>query len=134
MGGLEKEVYREGEREGVQMRTVKIGGVTITLMKTAYKVYAMMLVDRLQKDVEGKGILPETLAGFMEGRHTIDSIYVLQHVVDIELAKKGVKVHAFFVDLKGAFPSVDRERSWEAMEERGVKGPDERVKEVYKET
>ncbi|XP_033221001.1 carbonic anhydrase 1-like [Belonocnema kinseyi] len=42
------------------------------------------------------------------------------HVVDGELTKKGAKVYEFFVDLKGAFPSVDMGRLRKAMEKRGV--------------
>lgn len=44
-----------------------------------------------------------------------DNIHVLQHVVDKELAGRG-KEYAFFVELKGTFPSVDRGILWEVIE------------------
>ncbi|XP_033225852.1 uncharacterized protein LOC117178533 [Belonocnema kinseyi] len=104
-------------------------------MNTANKVYAIVLEDRLRRDVKGKGIISETHAGFREGWGAIDDIYALQHMVDRKLGKKGANVYAFFIDLKRAFPSVDRGRVWEAMQDRRMeRGIIERVRDVYKET
>ncbi|XP_057322541.1 uncharacterized protein LOC130665929 [Microplitis mediator] len=47
-------------------------GITIT--QTAYKVYVGILERRLKMEVEGNGLLPESQAGFREGRGTIDNI------------------------------------------------------------
>jgi len=42
------------------------GGVT--LMPTAYKIYAMVLAERLRREMEEKGMLPEGQAGFRKGK------------------------------------------------------------------
>ena len=46
----------------------------ISLLCTAYKIYASLLNDRLKRDVEEKGILPDTQAGFRKKRGMIDTL------------------------------------------------------------
>lgn len=65
-------------------------------------------MERLRKEVEKKNILPETQAGFKKGRGTMDNIYVLNHVIQKEIRKKGEKIFGFFMDFKSAFDKVDR--------------------------
>lgn len=76
-------------------------------MPTAYKIYAMVLAERLRGEMEEKGMLPEGQTGFRKGRGVIDNIYTLNYVVERELAK-GKRIVATFVDLRAAFDSVDR--------------------------
>lgn len=107
----------------------------ISLLNTAYKIYAAIINERLKKDIEGKGILPDGQAGFRKCRSTIDNVYILQHAVEMELLKKKGKLFAFFMDLKAAFDKVPRELLWKVMEQRGVRrGLIERIKEVYETT
>lgn len=40
----------------------------MTLLPTAYKVYASILADRLEREVKEKGILPVWQAGFRKGK------------------------------------------------------------------
>lgn len=54
----------------------------ISLLNMAYKIYAGIISDRLRKTIEKKRILPDTEAGFREGRGTMDNAYILQHVVE----------------------------------------------------
>jgi len=72
----------------------------------------------LKEEIEGKGILPETQAGFRKGRRTIDNVMILQQVMNKEISKKRGKVFidGFFIDLKTAFDKVDRKILWKAME------------------
>lgn len=53
----------------------------ITLLCTAYKIYAEILRKRLEKEIELKGMLPEGQAGFRKGRSTIDNIFILNHLI-----------------------------------------------------
>lgn len=48
----------------------------VTLLCTAYKLYAGVLTERLRAKVEEKGALPETQADFRKKRGTMDNIYV----------------------------------------------------------
>lgn len=45
-------------------------------MPTAYKIYAMVLTERLRREIEEGGILPER-QGFRKGRGVIDNVYTL---------------------------------------------------------
>jgi len=51
---------------------------------------------------------------------TIDNIYVLNYLVK-EICKEEGKLVAFFVDLRAAFDSVDREVLGKEMKKRGVR-------------
>ena len=59
-------------------------------------------------------ILPDTQNGFRKMRSTVDNIYILNHIVNVKLTA-GKKIWAFFVDLKTAFDSVDRNQLYEKL-------------------
>ncbi|XP_063912632.1 centrosomal protein of 290 kDa-like [Zophobas morio] len=46
----------------------------ITLLNTAYKIYAMILDERLRKEMEARGMLPDGQAGFRKGRAHLEDI------------------------------------------------------------
>lgn len=120
-------IYKKGEKND----TRNYRGVT--LMDTAYKIYANILNERLNKEVEEK--LEERQFGFREERGTIDAIFILNYVVNRELEKKKGKVFAFFADLKAAFDKVNRRKLEERMEEIGIEEQlRKRIMETYKET
>lgn len=109
----------------------------ITIVPSMYKIYALVLTERLRKEVEGKGMLSKIgfRVGFRKGKGTMDNIFVLKYLINRQLKKKGGKLIALFVDLKAAFDTVSRKTVVEAMKERGVrKGLVERIEEVLRET
>lgn len=77
-------------------------------MPSLYKIYASALAERIRKEVEEKGIIPQNQRGFRKGMETMDNIYVLNYMVNRQLEKKGGKLVALFGNLKAAFASVDR--------------------------
>lgn len=104
----------------------------ITIVPSMYKIYALVLTERLRKEVEEKGMLSKNQVGFRKGKGTMDNIFVL---INRQLKKKGGKLIALFVDLKAAFDTVSRKTVMEAMEERWVrKGLVERIEEMLRET
>lgn len=105
------------------------------MMFILYKIYAMVLAERLREELEGKQIIPQNQTGFRRGMGTIDNIYVLNYLVDRQIERKGRKMVVLFVDLKAAFDSVDRGVLVREMMARGIrKGFIRRVKEVVRET
>jgi len=107
----------------------------VTLLSTLYKIYVMVLTERLNEEIEEKGIVPHNQTGFRRGMGTIDNIYVMNYLINRQLEKKGGRLVAFFVDLKAAFDSVDREVLIGAMREREVReGITKRVEQVLGET
>jgi len=68
--GLIAPIYKKGKAGDVR----NYRGVT--LLCTAYKVYAAILTERLRQEMEEKRILPETQAEFRRKRGTMDNIYL----------------------------------------------------------
>lgn len=103
----------------------------ISLLCTAYKIYAELLRQRLEEEIERKELLPESQRGFRKGRGVLDNVFLLSHMVQRE---KKDKVYALFVDLRAAFDKVVREKLWEVLEEKGINEKIiRRVKMIYED-
>lgn len=96
------EGFPEKWREGVIVSIAKKRGVKrvdehrgTTLMPTAYKVYAVMLMERLRREIKEKGILPKGQVRFGKGREVIDNIYILNYVVKREIVRRNNIVATF---------------------------------------
>lgn len=48
-------------------------------MTSLYKVYAMVLAERLRKEVEENEIIPQNQTGFRRGMDTMDNVYILNY-------------------------------------------------------
>lgn len=142
VGVWKGEGFPEEWREGVVVPVLKKGkgdrveeyrGVTLT--QTAYKVYASVLAERLREEVEEKGILPLSQAGFRKNMGTIDQVFVLNFLLNRKIEEKEGKMIIAFIDMKAAFDSVDRGKLMEVMRRRGVReGLVERCEEILEET
>lgn len=120
-------IFKKGDKK----ETKNYRGVT--LMDTAYKVYASILNEKLMREVKDK--LGEGQFGFRKKRGVMDAVYVLNHIVDRELGKKKGKVFVCFADLKAAFDRVDRVVLKKRMKKIGIsKKLSKRIMETYKET
>jgi len=109
----------------------------ISLLCTAYKIYAELLRRRLEGEVEMREGLPETQMGFRVGRSIMDGIFMLQHLVQRGRAEeeKEKKIYAFFADLKAAFDNVDRDLLWETLRKMRIrKGLIRRLERIYERT
>lgn len=125
--GIISLIFKKGEKS-------EVGNYRgVTLMNTAYKMYANILNDKLMRGVKDK--LQETQFGFREGRGAIDAIYVLNYIVNKELGRKGGKIFAFFADLKTAFDRINRQELNRRMKSIGIEDQlRKRVMETYRET
>ena len=107
----------------------------ITLMNTAYKIYAEILRRRLSKVLEERKLLEDTQIGLRSKRETIDAIFVLKTGIESEIQRHRGKAYVFFADKKGAFDSVDREEIWRMIEKLRIdKQLRIGIKELYEET
>lgn len=134
----------EGERVSGEMEkrsdyTEKRGAIkiqdhkTITLLSTAYKIYASVLANKLKKEMKEKDLVPESQAGLRK-RRVIDNIYCLNYLVGRDVGRRK-KIVAALVDLKAAFDSVDRRIMGRKLEEGGVsRNLRKKIMEIYKET
>jgi len=94
-------------------------------MSSLYKIYTTILMERLRKEVKGKGIIPSNQAEFRKGMGTMDQIYILNYLINRQLGKEKGGMIALFIDLKAAFDSLDREVvDWGNEGKGSKKGPD----------
>jgi hypothetical protein len=122
-------IYKKGEKDTASNYR------GITLLNTAYKVYAMIVEERLMKEMNQRGVLPDGQAGFRKGRGTMDNVYILNHIIGNEIKKRGSKICAFFVDLKAAFDNVERDLLWEYLRKKGINEQlVTKIEEIYEET
>lgn len=100
-------------KEGIIISIVKKGDEkkksdyrVVTLMPTLYKVYMMILVKKIEEEIENKRIVPHNQTGFRKKMGTMDNVYVFNYLINRQLGK-GKKLVVMFVDLKAAFDTVD---------------------------
>lgn len=93
----------------------------VTLMSTAYKIYAAVLAKKIRKETEWKQIIPQNQIGFRKGMETIDNIYVLNYLINKQLGNKKGNTVTLFVDLKVAFDTVDKKILINTMREIGIR-------------
>lgn len=65
-------------------------------------------------------LIPESKAGFRNGRSCNDNLFNLTSVLQIHLSKPCVVVYAIFVDFKGAFPSISQQLLWNKLYSLGL--------------
>lgn len=107
----------------------------ISLLCTAYKVYAEILRRCLEQEIEGLNLLPESQGGFRKGRGTIENIFVLDHLIQREKREQVGELFAAFIDVKAAFDNVDRHKLWKVLEEKGISiGLINRIRRLYEGT
>lgn len=87
-----------------------------------FKLYCLLLNDRLYSYAEAKNLLHETQNGFRRNRGCIDHIYSLTEAVKLNLPAAASRVYSCFVDLKKAFPSVNRNLLLWRLQQVGVDG------------
>jgi len=105
----------------------------VILMPLLYKIYAMILADKLREEMKRR-ILSENQTAFRKGMETIDQIYTLNYLINRQLGKERGGLVAIFVDLKAAFDSVNKEILVKSIRERDVRESlMERVEKILKE-
>lgn len=64
-------------------------------MDAGYKIYAEIIKNRLDKEMEEKGLLSDTQMGFRKKRETIEAIYVVKKAMERKLERKGGELWCF---------------------------------------
>ncbi len=91
----------------------------ITLKSQLLKLLESVMCERLRKWAEIHGVLPEEQLAYRPGRNGTDHLYSLK-VLREYANRRRQKLFAGFVDLRKAFPSVDRQRLLNKLSEMGV--------------
>jgi hypothetical protein len=80
------------------------------------RVWSAVVNKRLVREVES--ILPDTMFGFRPERSCQDSLFILRHLQDMQRGKEGKIFGAAFMDLSGAYDSVDRELLFQKLKHK----------------
>jgi hypothetical protein len=86
----------------------------ISLLPTAYKVFSLILAERIQPLMED--FLHPYQAGFRRGMSTTDQIFCIRQVIQKSYEMNEETDH-LFIDFRQAYDTIDREGLWSIMAE-----------------
>jgi hypothetical protein len=86
----------------------------ISLLPTAYKVFSLILAERLQPLMED--FLHPYQAGFRRGMSTTDQIFCIRQLIQKSYEMNEETDH-LFIDFRQAYDTIDREGLWDIMAE-----------------
>ncbi|KAK3907141.1 Transposon TX1 uncharacterized 149 kDa protein [Frankliniella fusca] len=89
---------------------------TLSMCQVVYKLLALHLLAMLQDVIPP---VPSYQTGFQAGRSTYHHIFTVRRVLD-ECWRAGVPVHVLGLDIKAAFPSVQKASVVRALQDAGV--------------
>ncbi len=87
------------------------------------KTYERLLLFRLMKWWEKSSVFKLTQFGFQSGSSTLDAVFVLSNLVNFVCRENRLPLHACFIDLRKAFPSVSRPALFQRLIRLGVPRP-----------
>ena len=93
----------------------------IAVSPVAAKLFAMVMLARLDKWAEHRGLRAAGQAGFRAGRGTPDNLFVLRHMIDSAAARKQ-PLFCAFIDFSKAYDRVDRPLLWRVLRGCGLHG------------
>jgi hypothetical protein len=116
----------------------------ICLLSMASRIIARIVATRLRNWAEGNGIMGENQNGFRSGRSTVDTVQILQRIEEEceKMVKHKEKFQrqdvsypgAVLLDLRKAYPRVNREALWKILETYGLGGRIMKVLKMLHET
>ena len=94
-------------------------GIAVT--SNVGKLFTKIIANRLEGDIEERGLLGKTQYGFRKGKRATDAIFMLTQVIE-QKKKRGKKLGLAFLDIRKAYDRVWRRGLWETMEKKGYGG------------
>jgi sorting nexin-29 len=94
-------IYKKGER------TICSNYRLIMLLNIAYKIFTIILKNRLSKIVESK--LIDVQSGFRPNRSTLDNIFIVCKTFE-KCYEYNIDLHNMFIDYKQEFDSIKRNK------------------------
>ena len=79
----------------------------ITLLNVAYKIFTILLNNRLSNIVESK--LEDCQMGFQLNRSTIDNLFIVRQIIE-KCYEFKIELHNIFIEYTKAFDSVYRDK------------------------
>jgi hypothetical protein len=105
--------------------------IGITLLPTAYKLFANKIINRLNEHM-GEEIIEEQ-CGFRKGRSCTDAIFTVQQIMG-KRKENNLPLFILFVDYEKAYDNVNRDKLWEIMENKVPNYLLNKIKSIYRNT
>jgi len=93
----------------------------ITVGSAISKIFAQVLMARIDNWAESNGMRAPTQFGFRKDMGTVDAVFMLRHLVD-KAQCGGKPLYAAFIDFKKAYDSVPRDLLWRCLQKIGIHG------------
>ena len=101
----------------IKKRTICSNYRTITLLNIAYKIFTIILNNRLSEIVESK--LSDAQSGFRLNRSTLDSIFIVSQTFE-KCYEYNIDLHNIFVDYIQAFNSINRSKVIDSLNQYNI--------------
>nr|VZI40076.1 unnamed protein product [Spirometra erinaceieuropaei] len=111
---IPSEVNKHGAKGERQVRDNHRG---ISLLKIAGKIFARILLNRLNNHLE-QGLLPKSQCGFRRHRRFTDMMFAARQLQE-KCQEMRTHLYSTFVNLTKAFDTVNREGLWKIMQKFG---------------
>ena len=85
------------------------------------KIFAQVMLARLDKWAEAHDWRAKTQFGFRKGRGTAEATFLLRHLIDKAQDARS-PLYAAFIDFRKAYDSVPRELLWKCLHKMGIHG------------
>ena len=105
----------------------------VTIVDIEYKVFMLILRERVQKWAEEGRLMGDLQGGFRKGRMTEDNLFILNGIIELK-KERGEELLVTCLDLEKAYDRVDRGKLWEVMRKRGMtEGMVKVLEKIYEE-
>ena len=109
--GIICQIYKKGER------TICSNYRPITLLNIAYKIFTIILNNRLSEIVESK--LSDVQSGFRPNTSTFDNIFIVCQTFE-KFYEYSIDLHNIFVDYIQAFDSINRNKVLDSLNQYNI--------------
>jgi hypothetical protein len=89
--------------------------IGITLLPTAYKLFANTIKNRLNEYLEDEMV--EEQCGFRKRRSCTDEIFTVQQIIE-KSKEHNLPLFLLFIDYEQAYGNVNRDKLWEMMDNK----------------
>jgi len=100
-----------------------------TLLPTAYKLFANIIKNGLNEQVEDKMV--EEQCGFRKGCNCTDAIFTVQHIIE-KRKEHNLLLFLLSIDHENAYDNVNRDKLWEIMDNKIPKYLQNTMKCIYR--
>ena len=94
----------------------------ITLLSCLGKLFTSVINSRLNRFADETKLINENQTGFRKNYSTLDHVFLLKNLIDLNVKNDKQKLYCAFIDYKKAFDTVWRSALWHKLVKSGITG------------